>query len=139
MTITGARPNGGNEIEIDDSADPATRTATLSTSTIGGMSWGNLSGPAPAGISFQYADASREASDLLDESHRPRHGRRPGDRSDDPHPPTKATTRSTWAMPAASQEIEAWTSSSPTGPSAKYHQHRRLGRPRGPDGHAQHR
>ncbi len=131
VTITG--PTSGNEVEIDDSADPAARTATLSTSTIGGMSWGNLSGLAPAGISFQYADTSRvfiltgTGPDTVDVEgtgvttyiirRRLRHGQRGQCRQRPGYP----------GLPLHHQLDPR-----------QYDQHRRLGRPRGPDGHAQH-
>jgi hypothetical protein len=54
VTIT--NPPNWNTINIDDSADPAARYVQLNTFTSGGESWGNISGLAPAAISYKYND-----------------------------------------------------------------------------------
>jgi hypothetical protein len=52
-------PPSFTTLNVDDSADPAARTATLSTITPAGDSpWGTITGLAPAAINFEYADTS---------------------------------------------------------------------------------
>ena len=57
VTIT--NPPSWNTINIDDSADPSSRTVTLSTVTPpGDTDWGQVTGLAPAAISYKYGDTS---------------------------------------------------------------------------------
>src|SRR5262249_10623563 len=57
VTIT--NPPSWNTINIDDSADPSSRTVTLSTVTPpGDTAWGQVTGLAPAAIRYKYADTS---------------------------------------------------------------------------------
>jgi hypothetical protein len=46
-------------VHVDDSADTAARTVTLSSFTpAGGTPWGKISGLAPAAVSYEYADVT---------------------------------------------------------------------------------
>jgi hypothetical protein len=65
LNIEHPGPSGGNAINLNDSADTASRTVTLSS--LGSYSadsdhnsdpWGQVSGLAPAAISYEYADTS---------------------------------------------------------------------------------
>jgi hypothetical protein len=56
--VTIDSPPSWNTINIDDSADPAARYVQLNTFTSDGASWGNISGLAPAAISYKYDDTS---------------------------------------------------------------------------------
>jgi hypothetical protein len=51
-------PPSYNTLNIDDSADAAARTVTLSTSAPGGVPWGEVAGLSPAPIYYKYADTS---------------------------------------------------------------------------------
>ena len=54
VTIT--NPPSYTTVNVDDSADPTARTATLDTDTSTGYAFGRLVGLAPATIEFKYAD-----------------------------------------------------------------------------------
>jgi hypothetical protein len=45
-------------VNVDDSADATYRTVTLDTVTIGGASWGRITGLAPAAIQYRYSNTS---------------------------------------------------------------------------------
>ncbi len=57
-SVTITNPPSFTTVNVDDSADSGTRTATLDTTTIGGLAYGRLSGLAPAQILFKYSDTN---------------------------------------------------------------------------------
>jgi hypothetical protein len=56
LTIT--NPPKLTFLHVDDSADPTSRVATLSTFSLGFATYGQLSGLSPAAIDFRYSDVS---------------------------------------------------------------------------------
>jgi hypothetical protein len=57
-TLTIQNPPNFTTLNINDSADTTARTATLSTFSLDGTSWGSITGLAPAAINFNFADIS---------------------------------------------------------------------------------
>ena len=55
-TLAIQNPPSFDTINVDDSVDTVGRTATLSTFDSGGVSWGSITGLAPAAIRYKYAD-----------------------------------------------------------------------------------
>src|SRR5262249_15567304 len=56
--LTIQNPPSFTTINVDDSADTAARTATLSTFVSGGATWGSIVGLVPTSITYKYADTS---------------------------------------------------------------------------------
>ena len=57
-TLSIQNPPSFDTINVNDSADTAARTVTLSTFASGGANWGSITGLAPAAINYKYADTS---------------------------------------------------------------------------------
>ena len=59
--LTIQNPPSLDTIIVNDAADTAARTATLSTFASGGANWGSITGLAPAAINYKYDDTTSVA------------------------------------------------------------------------------